>query len=96
MPFTTVVVPKAQEVIDDLEALDPPKFRKVAKTIGLLAANPRHPSLHTHEYASLSGPSGEKVFEAYVENSTSSAYRVFWFYGPKRAEITIMAVTPHP
>ena len=63
----------------------------------------RHPSLHTHEYRSLSGPAGEKVLEAYVQNQTPAAFRVFFIYGPDRQEgplripaLTIIAITPHP
>lgn len=68
----------------------------VRKAIGLLAANPRHKSLKTHEFTSLKGPNGEKVFEAYAEQSTPAAYRIFWYYGPEKNKITIIAITPHP
>lgn len=72
------------------------RYKAVKKTIGLLAKNPRHKSLQTHPYFSLKGPNGEKVFEAYAEQKTPAAYRVFWFYGPSRGKITIFAITPHP
>jgi hypothetical protein len=45
---------------------------------------------------SLSGPAGEKVFEAYVENRTAGAWRVFWYHGPERGMIRILNITPHP
>jgi hypothetical protein len=54
-----------------------------------------HPGLKTHKFSSLSGPSGEEIFEAYAENNTPAAYRIFWFYGPGKKEITIIAITPH-
>jgi hypothetical protein len=44
----------------------------------------------------LKGPQGEKVFEAYAEQSTPAAYRVFWYYGPEENRITVIAITPHP
>lgn len=72
------------------------RYKAVKKTIGLLAKNPRHKSLQTHPYFSLKGPNGEKVFEAYAEQKTPAAYRIFWFYGPSRGKITIFAITPHP
>ncbi|GAC1665596.1 MAG: hypothetical protein PVS2B1_24520 [Candidatus Dormibacteraceae bacterium] len=74
------------------------RFKQVAKCIQLLAANPRHPSLNTHEFDSISNPytSKEKVFEAYAQNNTPGAYRVFWCYGPTKGYITIIAITPHP
>jgi hypothetical protein len=72
------------------------RYKAVKKTIGLLAKNPRHKSLQTHQFFSLKGPNGEKVFEAYAEQKTPAAYRVFWFYGPSKGKITIFAITPHP
>lgn len=73
-------------------------FKQVHKCASLLAENPRHPGLHTHEFRSLLHPffSGEKVFDAYAQNRTPGAYRIFWCYGPTAAEITILAITPHP
>jgi len=72
------------------------RYKAIKKTIKLLAGNPRHPGLQTHPFLSLSGPNGEKVFEAYAQQKTSAAYRVFWCYGPSRGEMTIFAITPHP
>ena len=72
------------------------RYRAAKKTLKLLAMNPRHNSLQTHEYMSLKGPNGGKVFEAYAEQNTPAAYRVFWYYGPSRSVITILAITPHP
>jgi hypothetical protein len=73
-------------------------FKQVFKCIELLAVNPRHPGLQTHEYHSLAHPydKNQKVFEAYAQNRTPGAYRVFWCYGPSRNQITILAITPHP
>jgi hypothetical protein len=72
-------------------------YKQVAKTLALLK-NPRNPGLQTHEYDSLQNPfnKSEKVFEAYAQNKTPGAYRVFWCYGPKKGEITVIAITPHP
>lgn len=72
------------------------RFKAVRKTLGYLETNPRHPGLHTHKYTSLSGPNGEEIFEAYAENKTPAAFRVFWFYGPDKREITVIAITAHP
>ena len=60
------------------------RYEAVKKTIFFLSSNPRHKSLKTHEFTSLKGPSGEKVFEAYAEQSTPAAYRVFWCYGSQK------------
>ena len=72
------------------------RLKAVRKALGYLESNPRHPSLNTHKYSSLVGGNGEEVFEAYAENKTSTAYRIFWHYGPGRSVITIIAITPHP
>jgi hypothetical protein len=73
-------------------------FKQVAKAVRQLAANPRHNSLSTHEYDSLAHPFDPegKVFEAYAQNKTPGAYRIFWCYGPEKGEITVIAITPHP
>lgn len=72
------------------------RFKAVSKALKYLAENPRHPSLQTHPYASLCGPNGEKVFEAYAEQGTPTAYRIFFYYGKRRGEIVVFAITPHP
>ena len=72
------------------------RYKAVKKTLKFLAMNPRHNSLQTHEYVSLRGPNGEKVFEAYAQQKTPAAYRVFWYYGSSRGVIMIFAITPHP
>jgi hypothetical protein len=72
-------------------------YKQVAKTLSYLT-NPKHPGLHTHAYDSLRNPFDEngKVFEAYAQNRTPGAYRVFWCYGPNQGEVTVIAITPHP
>lgn len=73
-------------------------FKQVEKCVRLLLENPKHPGLNTHEYDSIPHPyeRNSKVFEAYVQNRTPGAYRLFWCYGPGKGEITIIAITPHP
>jgi len=72
------------------------RFKAVSKALVFLQENPRHPSLQTHEYSSFAGPRGEKVFEAYAEQNTPAAYRIFFFYGRQKGEIVIVTITPHP
>lgn len=73
-------------------------FRQVHKTLTLLAANPRHPGLQTHQYYSLPHPYDpqQKVLEAYAQHRTPGAYRVFWCYEPGKQQITLIAITPPP
>ena len=72
------------------------RYKAVKKTLQYLAANPRHPGLQTHIFLSLEGPNGEKVFEAYAQQRTPAAYRVFWYYGAMRRVIVILTITAHP
>lgn len=72
------------------------RLKSVRKALGLLQTNPRHQGLHTHKYSSLIGRDGEEIFEAYAQNRTPGAYRIFWHYGPGKNKITIIAITPHP
>ena len=73
-------------------------FKQVRGCVEKLLSNPRHPGLKTHKYDSLVNPYDERepVLEAYAQNNTPGAYRVFWCYGPGKGEITIIAITPHP
>jgi hypothetical protein len=73
---------------------DKARYKAVKKTLKLLA-NPRHPGLQTHPFFSLSGPNGEKVFEAYAQQKTPAAYGIFWYYGPGKDKITVLAITRH-
>ncbi len=71
-------------------------FRKLVRTLGFLAENPRHNSLASHEIDALSAKYGIKVFESYLENRTPAAGRIFWAYGPEKRDITVLAIEPHP
>ena len=96
MQFRLEYQPEAEETLANLQQTDPKKYKKVLKTLGLMQTNLRHSGLKTHKYDSLSGPDEEEVFEAYVENKTPAAFRIFWYYGPGKNVITILAITPHP
>jgi hypothetical protein len=63
-----------------------------------MEVNLRHPGLQTHEFHSVPCPHGGKLFEAYAENRTPAAYRIFWCFVPPPARDTILvvAITPHP
>ncbi len=72
------------------------RYKAVAKALNYLKTNPRHPGLNVHPFDSMSGPGGAKVWEAYAENNTPRAYRIFFSYGPKKQMIRIIAILPHP
>jgi len=73
-------------------------FKQVRKCIFLLQQNPTPPGLQTHEFSSIPNPykKEQKVSEAYAQQKTPGAYRVFWCYGPQKGDITIIAITQHP
>lgn len=104
MPFELKYTLEAQKQFEDLskdKSLEK-RFKAVKKALHFLSQDPTYPSLKTHKYDSLTGPNGAEVFEAYAENQTPAAYRIFWCYYPPKASpdavstITIIAITPHP
>ena len=98
MTFELLFTDQAAADLDSLEADARlvKRLKAVRKALALLETNPRHPGLNTHKFSSLKGPGGEEVFEAYAENKTPAAWRVFWYYGPGKKQITILAITHHP
>lgn len=98
MPFELIFTDRADA---DLTKLEEDKglakrLKAVNKALGYLETNPKHQGLNTHEFTSLSKQYGIKVYEAYAENNTPAAYRIFWHYGPGNNIITIIAITAHP
>jgi hypothetical protein len=71
-------------------------YKQMGKAMALLASNPKHPGLNSHEISALSARYGMKVFESYLENNTPKAGRIFWVYGPNKKDITIIGLEPHP
>lgn len=98
MSFFLTLTSSAKQELKELK--DSPhlekRFKAVSKTLKFLSENLRHPSLQTHQYFSISGPNGEKVYEAYAEQDTPAAYRIFFYYGRTRGEIVVFVITPHP
>ena len=98
MNFKLKFTAKAVEHFEQLKTNSSKKkiLKAVVKTLAYMETNLRHPSLNTHEYYSLKGPNGEKVYEAYVQQKTPGAYRIFWYYGPEKNIVSILAIMPHP
>lgn len=96
--FDIYLSDEAGEQLDRLKIDKGPtkRYKAVKKALKFLSQNPRHSGLQTHEFTSLKGPKGEKVFEAYAEQATPVAYRIFLYYSPKEKQITIISITPHP
>jgi hypothetical protein len=75
---------------------DPRKYKKVLRTIEMIATDHRHTSLASHRYELLDRVWGEAIWQSYVEQGTPSAWRMWWYFGPDTGTITIIAVGPHP
>ncbi len=71
-------------------------YKKWGKAMALLAADPRHPGLRSHEIGPLSRRYGEKVWQSYLENTNPRASRMYWVYGPGKTQITVIGLEPHP
>ena len=85
---------KAQKGL--LKGQDKKLYKRLAKTLRILAENPRYPGLQSHEITALSFRYEMKVWQSYLENNTPSAGRLFWVYGPKKGDITVIGLEPHP
>ena len=98
MPFNLHFAKEAQDQLAALRdnAALTKRSKAVMSALGKLENNPRHPSLNTHKFTTCRGKNGEEMFEAYAENNTPGAYRIFWYYGPEKTMISIIAITPHP
>ena len=98
MAFVLRYSKEAHRILTELER-DPTyakKLKKIRRALAHLERDPRHPGLHVHKYESLTGPLKQSVFEAYVENNTPSAWRIWFWYGPNEGEITVLTIGPHP
>lgn len=106
MPYKVKFSTRAEadlKALTDGGAATAVKLTKVQRALGRLEQNPRHPGLHSHTYENFPGHTNVKVWDSYVENKTSQAWRIFWMYGPNEVEgeqevsvITVLAITPHP
>ncbi|TAE21042.1 MAG: hypothetical protein EAZ92_17390 [Candidatus Kapaibacterium sp.] len=98
-------VPEMAELWDDLRkkaehrtlsSEETALYKRLAKAILLLEANPRYPGLQSHEIEPLSRRYGIKVWQSYLQNNTPAAGRIFWVYAPEKNDITIIGLEPHP
>jgi hypothetical protein len=92
MPFKLRFTQEAETQLNTLEnnTHSAKRLKAVRKSLAYLESNPKH------KYTSLSKMYGKEIFEAYAENNTPAAYRIFWCYGPEKDNITIISITPHP
>lgn len=84
---------KKQGILKGVEA---ELYKKWGKAMYLLSQDPLYPSLQTHEIKPLSKRYGMKVWQSYLENRNSRAWRMYWVYGPDMHDITVVGLEPHP
>ncbi len=71
------------------------KFKKAKKAIRMMReVGPAYPSFCTHQMNDLKGPGGVTIWNSYVENNTSQAWRMYW---TRQADgsIQIVSIGPH-
>jgi mRNA-degrading endonuclease RelE of RelBE toxin-antitoxin system len=98
MNFILNFTPSAEDSLKKLKTNTGLKkhYKALVKNLNHLKNNPKHPGLQSHLYHSLKGPKGEKIFEVYAEQNTPAAYRIFFYYGPKKGQIIVWAIIKHP
>src|SRR5438045_3944690 len=79
----------SEEAADSLDAEGTRLFKRLRNVFNFLAADPRHPSLQSHDIDALSKRYGQKVWQSNLETKTPAAGRMYWVYGPNRHEITV-------
>ena len=97
MMFNIKLTPLALKQLEEIKKREPRQglLKQIIKTIRFLSENPRHQSLHTHKNQKLSASCKLEIFQAYVQNYTPGAYRIFFTYSTKN-EITITSIEAHP
>lgn len=98
MANTLLYTPEAHANLDELEgdASLRRQCKAVQSALGKMENDLRYPGLNTHEHTEMSRRHGKKIFEAYAQNKTPGAWRIFFHHGPGQGVLAIVAITPHP
>jgi len=96
VPFELILSSQVEDTLALLGHTDQRKHKKVVRCLATLEQDPAYPGLNSHPFENIKGPLGERIWESYVENHAPSAWRVWWYYGPGTAELTVFAVGPPP
>ena len=80
MTFKLKFTPEADKQLSELENNPSKKAacKAVSKCLGYMETNLRHNSLQTHEFTSMKGPNGEKVFESYAQHKKPYPWQSFF------------------
>ena len=95
--YTFLLTHTAQRAYDKEIKRHPEKRARVIKAVRILETfGPDYPSLRTHVFRGHE-IDGEPIFISYVENHTSSAWRIYWTWSTQ-TEATILGIYigPHP
>ncbi len=98
-PFVLDTTPVAKEQLAALEADAglSKQLKAVRKALGWLETQgPSYPGLNVHPFKGRTCPHDDTLYEAYAQNRTPSAWRIFFCYAPKKGRLLIVAITPHP
>ena len=87
---------KAGREAGTLDKIESDLADRVGSTLVDLLCDPYYPGLESHEIDDLTRRYGKKVFQSYVDNNSEQSWRLFWVYGPDRAQITWIGLEPHP
>ena len=97
MGYSIDITTDASAIIAKTKKRDQAKSKKIARTLALLAEpGPDYPSLRTHRYENFDKRFGAPIWQSNIETGTPSAWRIWWFHGPKDGTITIVDLGPHP
>jgi hypothetical protein len=73
------------------------RLKAVRAALGKMEADLRRAGLNTHKYKGKPCPHGLDLFEAYAQNKTPGAYRIFFCYPPGQAGVIfIVDIVDHP
>lgn len=99
MRFKLVLTAEAKANLATLEAdagLAIP-LKAVRKALARLEVEPNYPALNVHPWQGKMCPHNKTLFEAYAQNKTPGAYRIFFCYVPEeRGTIMVVSITAHP
>src|SRR5437762_1974964 len=94
--YIVSVPPRVQKRLDALKADNQQIIlAAIDKAFEQLRKDPRHPSLNSKHFREDVGQKDKKLFRSYAQNNTPRAYRILWYYGPEKAQLTIFAIIPH-
>jgi hypothetical protein len=70
------------------------KFKKAKKALkNMREVGPHYPAFETHAMNHLKGPDGATIWNSYVENHTSNAWRMYWLW--KKSTVYVVSIGPH-